>query len=237
MHRSLPHARRAFTLLELLLAITVTGIVAGVLYASLQIGFNARNAAIDEVSATVAGRQALEVVRADLAGVLPPRGVMTGALIGSDETSTSGYDSDTLSFVTNSALLPTSEPLGDLRRVELVISDVDDDETIHGGRLVRSVITNLLATTEQTADTQVLIDRVVALNIRYYNGTDWVDSWDSGAEGNQLPTSIDLTLSLLPRDRTLQDPDVQDHLLIVRRLFNPLMSPSAADRQREASGG
>jgi type II secretion system protein J len=232
-----PRHRRGFTLLELLLAMTVTGIIATVLYSSLRIGFNARDAAIDEVSAVVAGRQALEVVRADIAGVLPPRGVLTGAMIGSDETSTSGYDSDTLSFVTNSAVLLAEQPLGDLRRVELAISDVDDNVNVNGGRLVRSTISNLLATTEQTAASQVLADRVVAMNIRYHNGTDWVDAWDSGAEGNNLPTAIEMTLTLLPRDMKLSDADPQDQLLIVRRVFNPLMAPSAAQRQLENAGG
>jgi len=236
-HKSSLPRRGGFTLLELLLAITVTGIIAVVLYSSLRIGFTARNAALDEVSAAVAGRQALEVVRADLAGVLPPRGVLTGALIGTDETSVDGYDSDTLSYVTDSTMLPTGQPIGDLRRVDLAVTKVDDDVTLSGGRLVRTVTVNLLATTEQTGTSQVLADRVVGLNIRYFDGTDWVDTWDSGAQNNRLPAAVEVTLTMLPRNASLRDEGVDDRLITAHRVFNLLMAPSAAQRQREHAGG
>ncbi len=45
----------------------------------------------------------------------------------------------------------------------------------------------------------ILVDYVTALNIRYYDGTDWVDEWDMEEEG-RLPGAIEVTLSITDAD-------------------------------------
>ncbi len=45
----------------------------------------------------------------------------------------------------------------------------------------------------------ILVDYVTALNIRYYDGTDWVDEWDIEEEG-RLPNAVEITLSITDAD-------------------------------------
>ncbi|MGQ9608381.1 MAG: type II secretion system protein GspJ [bacterium] len=45
----------------------------------------------------------------------------------------------------------------------------------------------------------ILVDYVTALNIRYYDGTDWVDEWDMEEEG-RLPSAVEVTLSITDAD-------------------------------------
>lgn len=45
----------------------------------------------------------------------------------------------------------------------------------------------------------ILVDYVTALNIRYYDGTDWVDEWDMEEEG-RLPSAVEITLSITDAD-------------------------------------
>lgn len=144
-------ATGGFTLLELLLALVITGILAGVLYLSLRIAFNAREAAMAEVGAAAVGRGALEVVRGDLAGVLPPTGILAGPVVSVDDINTRGEAVDDLAYVTNGAMLPTGDRLADLVSVELRLVEMEQPPgaavTLH--RLVRDVKTSLLAPTRR----------------------------------------------------------------------------------------
>lgn len=45
----------------------------------------------------------------------------------------------------------------------------------------------------------ILVDYVTALNIRYYDGTNWVDEWDIEEEG-RLPSAVEVTLSITDAD-------------------------------------
>lgn len=45
----------------------------------------------------------------------------------------------------------------------------------------------------------ILVDYVTALNIRYYDGNDWVDEWDMEEEG-RLPSAVEITLSITDAD-------------------------------------
>ncbi len=48
------------------------------------------------------------------------------------------------------------------------------------------------------AAAQVLAPEVTSVQFRYFDGTQWVQSWDSTAEGT-LPLAVEITLSLLPQ--------------------------------------
>ena len=45
----------------------------------------------------------------------------------------------------------------------------------------------------------VLVDYVAGLNIRYFDGDDWVDAWDMEEEEG-LPSAVELTLSITDAD-------------------------------------
>ncbi|MFW6059136.1 MAG: type II secretion system protein GspJ [Phycisphaeraceae bacterium] len=222
---------RGFTLLELLLALVISGVLAGVLYASLAIAFNARDAAHEELGATATARTALEIVRADLAGVLPPTGILAGAIVGTDATGPGDAPADELTYVTNNATMPTGEELADLVSVTLHL--VDSDAPRAGRRLVRDVNPNLFAQTEPPRTRQVLAERVASMNIRYFDGSAWHDTWESAEQNDTQPAAVALTLTVLPENVTDETSSLEDSNVIVHRTFALPMAPTRAQRQAQ----
>ena len=203
---SVPPARRGrgFTLLEMLLALTLISILAASLYASLSIGFRARRSADRVLREGATLQLALELLRSDLESALPPRGVLAGAFLADDET-VNGDAADTLTFHTlRTRPLSGDDVVGcDVHRIELLL--VDDDEPGRGHNLVRRVSTNLLATRAAEGIDEVLCRDVRSLNLRYYDGLDWLDAWDSSTLEGELPLAIEVTLQVGPADATASD--------------------------------
>jgi general secretion pathway protein J len=178
---------RAFTLLELLLAIAITSVLAATVYASLMVATRTREKAADTVGKNRELRLALDLVRRDLQAAPPPTGTLAGGFVGEDDN-----QNDVISFTTTNAFLPTDDRLSDLINVSISLAeDPDDDQTL---MLVRGITTNLLspATTEPT--TQVLARGIIGWDAAYSDGSDWLDDWDSTQHDNALPLSARITL-------------------------------------------
>ena len=189
--RSRRHARRAFTLLEMLVALAIMGLLATSLYASLHIGFRARRAAERAIGPVRAASLALELVRRDVEAALPPTGILAGTFYGEDGSS-GGRDADTLTWFANVG--EPAQGAADIVKLELALTTLDDD----GGNtaLVRRLTTNLLAPKAQEPTEEVLCRRVVALSLRYFDGSDWLDNWDSSTQDNTLPLAVEVVLEI-----------------------------------------
>ena len=180
--------RRAFTLLELLLAISLTAVVAGSVLAMLRMGFTARRVTADAAGQTRSLTVALDQITRTMQGALPPVGILAGAFVGED----GGADgSDAVSFYTS--IDPRGTQWGDIAKVEYRVQD-----DLGQSCLVRICTRNLLSTRTPEEQTDVLCRKVSALNLRYFDGTDWYDTWDSAEQANALPTAVELELTLQP---------------------------------------
>ena len=194
------NARRTqpgFTLLEMLVALGMMAILAGALYGSLSVGFRARETAERTLEPVRVTALAMEMLRQDLASALPPTGILAGAFVAEDNVSDSGADSDTVTFFTAREQLGDTGATGSgIRKVQLII-DADDD-----GRpvLYRRVTANLLAPTTPDPVDQALCQNVRAMNLRYFDGADWLDSWDSTVRDNTLPLAVRVRLAIAASD-------------------------------------
>ena len=45
---------------------------------------------------------------------------------------------------------------------------------------------------------EVICRGVQSFDLRYFDGVDWQDKWDSAAQGNVLPRAVEVTLELVP---------------------------------------
>src|SRR5205085_2713598 len=98
----------------------------------------------------------------------------------------------------NSAVtgVPTGD--GEIHRVELIIlTQPNTNEHV----LVRRVVSNLLAPQEVQPDDEVICRGIWSFNVRYYDGSDWQDSWDSFndnviGETPELPAAIEVTIEM-----------------------------------------
>jgi prepilin-type N-terminal cleavage/methylation domain-containing protein len=187
---------RAFTLLELLVAMALMVVVAACLYTVLYTSFRARRSALLAVEPTALAINAIELIKQDAYGVLPPTGTLAGAFLGTDSRGINGVNADSLEFYTTHIYADGGNLVGGLGKVELILDqDTDDDRGSY--RLVRKVTTNLLSPRAVESDEQVLCRNVMSLNLRYFNGDGWLTEWDSTAETNSLPLAMEIDIQLL----------------------------------------
>ncbi|MFN3167808.1 MAG: type II secretion system protein GspJ [Phycisphaeraceae bacterium] len=195
-----------FTLLELVLALTVTAIVSVALFTSMSGAFKARRQVEDNLAGREAARWVLATVRTDLQCVPPAGGRISGVFAGEDNSGMNNADADRVLYVTANPNLKSDQDLGDLRQVELRLLESADDPDHYV--LARLVTGNLLARATPEPTVQVLARRVVSFNVQYFDGGEWLDEWDSTLRDNALPLAVEIVLVLAPeRDREPDDED------------------------------
>jgi hypothetical protein len=82
-------------------------------------------------------------------------------------------------------------------RIEfLLMQSEDGSDTV----LVRHATANLLAPVAPAPDEEVLCRRVASFNLRYFDGTSWLDTWDSTTQGDVLPLAVEVRLEIIVAD-------------------------------------
>ncbi len=194
----MPSGRRqhgAFTLLELLVAMVLMVVVASCLYTALYTGFRAYRSALAAVEPTSLAINAIELLKQDICGVLPPGSHLAGAFIGTDSSGLKGVDVDSLGFYTTHVYADGEQLVGGVGKVELLLEEDADNEDGYY-QLVRLVTANLLPPRDVEPEEQVLCRNVVSLNLRYFDGEGWVDDWDSTADANSLPLAVEIDIKI-----------------------------------------
>lgn len=188
-------SRTAFTLLELLVAMVLMVVVASCLYTALYTGFRAYRSAESAVEPTLQAVNAIELLKEDLDGVLPPGSALAGAFTGTDSPGTKGVDADSVEFYTTHVYADQEQLMGGLGKIEMLL-ETDPNSRDGSYMLVRRLTTNLLAPKEVQAEEQVLCRRVVSMNLRYFDGSGWVEAWDSTADANSLPLAVEVEIQI-----------------------------------------
>jgi hypothetical protein len=225
----------------LIVAMSLMVVVASCLYTALYTGFRAYRSAQAAVDPTSRAINVIELLKQDITGVLPPGNTLAGAFIGTDAGGIKGVDADSLEFHTTHVYVDntlsigqtTNTPLvGGIGKVVLLLEE--DSETKDGTYLLlRQVTTDLLAPTEMTPEEQVLCRGVVSLNFSYFDGSSWVDEWDSTADSNSLPTAMEIDIQVAHKDRHL--PEMQKRRL-VQSFAIPCKSATTTDTGTATSG-
>jgi type II secretion system protein J len=188
-----------FTLLEMLVAMLMMVSIASCLYTALSTGFRAYHAAQQAVGPTSQAIDAIELLKQDIDGVLPPGGVLAGAFIGTNEIGMKGVDTDSLEFYTTHVYASDEQITGGIDKIELLLED-----NAEGGygtyMLVRRVTANLLPPKDVEPEEQILCRNVASLNLRYFDGDNWVDDWDSTNDANSLPLAVEMDIEILQND-------------------------------------
>jgi type II secretion system protein J len=194
---------RAFTLIELIVALAIVAIIGVSLYASIKVAFNAQHSAETAIEPSRTAELAMEFLRQDLENIVPPAGnngqiplatgKLAGDFTGTDSTDDRGHAGDDLLLFTTAPAADHAAANGEIKQVELLVTTAANS---NDHVLVRRVTRNLLSTLVPTPDEEILCRGVDGFNLRYFDGTDWQDSWDSTAVNNELPTAIEVTLEL-----------------------------------------
>lgn len=196
-------SRRAFTLLEVLIAVAAFAIVLaainGVFYSALRL----RNRSAASLEKSLPLQHALLILKRDLANIAPPGGTLTGEFQASAVSTSQpgqGVMSDTGTqvgpqFKTLTGLLDDSVPWPTMQKVTYMLMTSTNG---NGKDLYRTVTRNLLPAVAEAAPVeQFLLGGVEDVAFLYYDGTDWIDSWDSTTAATKLPHAIMVQIQLV----------------------------------------
>jgi prepilin-type N-terminal cleavage/methylation domain-containing protein len=197
-------AQSGFTLLELILAMTMVVVLAASLYSAMNIAYRAKRTAEHAISPIRAASIAIDLVSRDFENIVIPNILsnqtnltdfetlyLSGPFIGVNSSGGAG-EADEVEFHTlcsDGNDLPLAEGI---HRVGLLINSADYESP----SLVRRITRNLLSGTEQQPIEEVICRNVRSLSFRYFDGTDWYEDWDSTALEGALPLAVEITLVL-----------------------------------------
>ena len=188
-----PRLEGGFTLVEVLLAISLVAMMATLVFGSLYVTTSAIDAARANSANEQIVRSTLRVMIDELSvGVGPKTGPWMG-INGQQD----GQPADSIAFLTMGQFRGT-ESTKDTELVRIVY-------TREGDRLLRFVRRNLYGLTDESIEQVELASKVKGFNVRYYDGKSrlWVDEWDGRARPG-TPKALLIELTLLQANAELQ---------------------------------
>lgn len=221
-----------FTLLELLIAIALMDVIALTLYSSMYISFRAKNNSRSLLEPYQMVTPVFEFIGQDLSNALKPDGILAGVFVGEDVPWQNRQDADTLSFY-NAGYHPSEgEIASNVIKVEYQL-DVDDvrDQVV----LKRLTTKNLLAPGTVEPQEEVVCRGLAGFDVKYYDGTTWLESWDSSENENQLPRGVRVTITILEEQSNRSSRmDIDDLYRNFTRTF--ILSGASQEATQEGEG-
>jgi type II secretion system protein J len=227
-------AREGFTLLEVIVAISILALVATLTFASLSNALTTRDVLEQEDKANQAARIALQRIRRDLSLAYLTKNT---AAVGTYRTLFAGQD-DNLADRVWFASLSHQRLYKDARegdQTEITYWTVDDPEQRDALVLLRREAPRIDHEPEKDGTIAPLAYGVKAFDLQYLDSQDaeWRKEWDTaGTETpNRLPRAVRVTLTLLA-----PDPDDEDRT-VERSFVTTVLCAFAPPLQRKRGDG
>lgn len=228
-----PGAR--FTLVELLISIVILGVMAASLVSVFGSAVRMRESTYERIENVQGEAAALALIRRDLVNMVSPGGILTGVMVGETEED-ADVRLDSIEFVTSTGRLTDEEPWPDLVWVAYELQETET-ENAESYDLVRLIEKNLLAAEIEDPEEIPLVSGVKSLEITYFDGESWLDSWDSSLQENELPEAVRAQIDfLLPEEEDSDDDEpAESSVVLVPITVAPV--PGGADSGSEAGQG
>ena len=211
--KSAYYNQKGFTFLELLTAMSMMVVLAASLFASLYIGFKAKESAERAIGPVRQARIVMKLLQQDIEAALPPSGTLAGEFQGIDGVDSRGRNNDNLWFFTTHYQQYHTAAASDIVQVELLLVPTNYDDT---NLLVRRTAVNLLPSVEPQYFEEILCRDVLAFDLSYYDGYEWLDNWDSASLDDSLPLAVQIMLSI---KQPTEDPMKDYDLYAVKHVF------------------
>jgi prepilin-type N-terminal cleavage/methylation domain-containing protein len=191
----------AFTLIELLLAISIMAIILVAINGMFFTALHLRNTAVNSLEASLPVEQALEVMEHDLSNIVcstNTNGIFIGPLQTTNPTNALpnqiGPD-----FYTSGGELDGATPWSCGQVINYVLAPPTNGARGPGLDLIRAVTRNLLPIAQPTQpdEQHTILSGVQSLTFLYYDGTQWDQIWDTTQQTN-LPLAIKVQIRMAP---------------------------------------
>ncbi|MHB8520839.1 MAG: type II secretion system protein GspJ [Limisphaerales bacterium] len=204
--------RRAFTLVEVLIATLIFAIVMLAMTTAFYGALHLESKTARMTEDTIPLNHAVSIIKADLRGTLVPGGTLAGPITGLAQgfgnsqiqlfTTTGVIDiQQTVGAVQPQALTTMQpQPWGDIQLVSYYLRTPWDQTRGAGQDLVRAVTRNLLATGQPDLWEQPLMTGVRSLDIFYYDGMNWLTTWDTNTQQLLPPLAIKFDVQFADQD-------------------------------------
>ena len=196
-------------MLELLAAMALMQLIALSLYGSMYIAIKAKRSAVAAVKPSRSMIPAFEFISKDLACVLKPGGILAAEFEGKNDTSAQGNQNDSMVFYGSSYIPSEGEIASDIVKTEY---SLEQREGFGGLALVRSRTKNLLSPRTLEPEKEVICRGIKAMDIAYYDGYDWLGTWDSSTRENALPLAVEVSLTIADDDEKEKSTNKDDAL-------------------------
>lgn len=207
MIRDTPFNARAFTLIEVMIAMAVFAIVLaavnGIFWGALRL----RNKSVESIDAALPKERALAIIRNDLANIVPSNGRFFTAFTTVGAT-TNAYGvpmnnmprQNSPEFTTTGGVIDDNTLWGDVQRVSYQLQ-LSTNNNSAGKDLYRNVTRNLLPAVQQIAEQQPILSGVQSMFFYYHDGSIWKETWDSTNETFILPRAIKVQVQMATEER------------------------------------
>jgi general secretion pathway protein J len=225
-----------FTLLELLVAMALMDVIAVALYSSMHIAFRTKQNTLASLEPYRWVMPIFEFIRRDLTSAMNPNGILAGVFVGENVPFINLQDADTLSFYSAAYQPKENEIASNVIHVQYGLeTDTERDQIV----LKRFTTKNILTPTAIEPEQEVIARNMAGLDIQYYDGTAWLDTWDSSEQDSTLPWAVRVTISILDENRgrfSLNDDPYRHFTRIFMLPFANQVTPTD-DGTQSASGG
>ncbi|MBI3793275.1 MAG: prepilin-type N-terminal cleavage/methylation domain-containing protein [Nitrospinae bacterium] len=184
-----------FTLIEILIAVLIVGIIFSFIFTVLTSGVSASKDATHKMEVERIGRYFIQRITTDLTCLTLLPISKSGGLVGK-HTLVNGKSRDEIHFTSFTESYFTGRPTFDQAEVGYFFI------TLEGGKdvLMRRESDIVEKPVTQGGVAYAITDMVDDLSIKYFSGGEWINSWDTTA-GPALPPVISVQLTLLDGSR------------------------------------
>ena len=214
-------SRRAFTLLEVLIAMAAFAIVLGAINSVFYAALRLRNKTAESFDQSLALQHTVALLRNDIANLLPPGGTLSGNLQTTPSTTGSGTASglnvsaasmalvaaasrpgqSSPEFYSTTAAIDETSPWSQVQRVSYYLTPSTNG--LPGRDLIRSVTRNLLPTFQEQPVQIPVLGGVDSIFFQFHDGSQWKDTWDSATEtASRLPTAVRVQIQMAAAERS-----------------------------------
>ena len=210
-----------FTLMEVMFATMAFALILLVMKMTFSGALGLRNRVQKKVDQQATLTLAMSIMKRDLENMIVTGGLMAGEIY-CEELGSPDMPNDQLEFCSTTAVVSDQLPWGDVQKVGYLLG-MDPMQTVTtnlGQALMRMSRNNLLLEANEEAPIEtLLLDNVRSLQFEFYDGLEWLQTWDSTVNEAAVPLAVRATVEVFNNN-----PNPAGRQSLIREVLVPILT-------------